>query len=169
MSDKGRVSEVQSVTFTRTLPGPIEKVWDHLTKTELLPQWFGDQSRIEPRQGGAVLLMGQHIRGTVTQWQPPKKLVYTWNVFAPGDPPDAVSAYPESYPTFELQARGDEVVLTFSHFPIPPRFAPQTMMGWHTMLDILAAGVRGERPHERAVYSAQNAARYGVDLNKLET
>jgi len=34
--------------------------------------------------------MGGHIRGTVTQWQPPRKLIYTWNVFDPGAGPDAV-------------------------------------------------------------------------------
>ncbi len=38
--------------------------------------------------------MGGHIRGVVTQWQPPGRLAYTWNVYNPGD---AVSSYPESY------------------------------------------------------------------------
>src|SRR3569832_2713540 len=81
MSARGEMTKVPCVTFTRTLPGPIEKVWAHITDTKLLPAWFGDYSTIEPRQGGRVSLMGGHIRGVVTQWQPPKKLVYTWNVF----------------------------------------------------------------------------------------
>lgn len=72
-------------------------------------------------------LMGGHIRGIVTQWQPPKKLIYTWNVFNPDDGPDTVSAYPESYPTFELEPREEnEVMLTFTHFPISERFVPQS-------------------------------------------
>ena len=140
MNNKGEVSTVGCVTFRRVLPGPIDKVWAHLTNTKLLPSWFGEDSSIEGRQGGVVRLMGGHIRGVVTQWQPPKRLIYTWNVFDPTDRPDAVSTHPESYPTFELEpcSGGNEVTLTFKHFPIPEHMIPQSAVGWHTMLDILA-------------------------------
>lgn len=167
MSDRGELTTVPAVKFERLLPGPIEKVWAHLTETELLPAWFGDESRIEPRAGGRVWLMGGHIRGTVTQWQPPHRLVYTWNVFEPGDPLEAVSPYPESYPTFELAMHGDGVRLTFTHFPVLERFAPQNAMGWHTMLDLLAAALNGDAPVDRSVFTARNAALYGVDLGSL--
>ena len=167
MSAKGEMSSVACVTFTRTLPGPIERVWSFIADTSHLPAWFGAQSSIEPRQGGKVSLMGGHIRGVVTQWQPPRKLVYTWNVFGPDDPADAVSVYPESYPTFELEARGSEVLLTFTHFPVLERFMAQNAMGWHTMLDILDAALRGETVEERPVYMKKNAALYGVDMNNL--
>ena len=167
MSDKGEFGSVACVTFRRVLPGPIERVWAHLTEPSQLPAWFGADSSIEPRQGGRVSLMGGHIRGVVTRWQPPTKLIYTWNVFGPDDPPDAVSAYPESYPTFDLEARGSDVVLTFQHFPVLERFMPQNAMGWHTMLDILRASLRGERIEERPVYMKKNAALYGVDLANL--
>ncbi|HEX4304146.1 MAG TPA: SRPBCC domain-containing protein [Rhizomicrobium sp.] len=153
--------------FERTLPGPIERVWAFIAEVRHLPAWFGADSSIEPRQGGAVRLMGGHVRGVVTQWQPPKKLVYTWNVFGPNDAADAVSAYPESYPTFELEAAGDRVKLTFTHFPVLERFASQNAMGWHTMLDILAAGLRGETVQERPAYMQKNAALYGIDLSNL--
>jgi uncharacterized protein YndB with AHSA1/START domain len=167
MSAKGEMSSVPCVTFTRLLAGPIDRVWAHITDTRLLPAWFGEDSRIEPRQGGAVHLLGGHIRGTVTQWQPPRKLIYTWNVFDPGDGPEVVSRYPESYPTFELAPSGAEVVLTFKHFPILERFIAQNAMGWHTMLDVLAATLRGEAVEERSVYARKNAELYGVDLANL--
>ena len=166
-SGRGEMSSVACVRFTRTLPGPIERVWSFLAQTDRLPAWFGADSSIEPRAGGPVSLMSGHIRGVVTQWQPPRKLVYTWNVFGPNDPPDAVSAYPESYPTFELEPRGSEVLLTFTHFPVLERFVAQNAMGWHTMLDILGAALRGEKIEERPVYMKTNAALYGVDLNNL--
>jgi uncharacterized protein YndB with AHSA1/START domain len=161
------MSTVPCVTFTRTLPGPITRVWSFIAETKHLPAWFGGDSSIEPHAGGAVRLMGGHIRGVVTQWQPPKKLVYTWNVFAPGDAADAVSAYPESYPTFELAETGTDVTLTFTHFPVLERFVPQNAMGWHTMLDILEAGLRGEAVPARPELMKKNAALYGVDLNAL--
>ena len=168
MNSKGEVSSVPCLTFRRTLPGPIEKVWVHLTDTALLPAWFGKESSIEGRQGGMVRLMGGHIRGVVTQWQPPKKLVYTWNVFDPNDGPDAVSVYPESYPTFELEAQeGNKVMLTFTHFPILERFVPQSTVGWHTMLDILIAALNGEAVNERSAFMQKNAELYKVDLNNL--
>lgn len=45
------------VRIERLLPGPVERVWEHLTNTRLLQGWFGEKSYIEPRQGGAVRLM----------------------------------------------------------------------------------------------------------------
>jgi uncharacterized protein YndB with AHSA1/START domain len=168
MSDRGEMSKLPCITFTRTLPGPVEKVWSFLTDPRNLPAWFGENSSIEPKQGGAVRLMGGHIRGVVTQWQPPKKLIYTWNVFGPDDGTDAVSAYPESYPTFELAPHGEtDMVLTFTHFPVLERFVPQNAMGWHTMLDILDATLYTGKADERAVYMKKNAALYGVNLNDL--
>ena len=167
MSDQGKLSKVPCVTFTRTLPGPIARVWSFIAETKHLPGWFGDDSSIEPRQGGAVRLLGGHIRGVVTQWQPPKKLVYTWNVFGPDDAADAVSAYPESYPTFELAEAGADVTLTFTHFPVLERFVQQNAMGWHTMLDILEVGLRGETAPPRPELMKKNAALYGVDLANL--
>lgn len=164
---KGEMSKVPCITFTRLLPGPIERVWEHLTDPRLLPTWFGEVATIEPRQGGTVRLVNGHVRGVVTQWLPPRKLIYTWNVFDPGAPEDAVSAYPESYPTFELEARGDDVLLTFKHFPILERFIPQNAMGWHTMLDMLSATLAGEPIQDRIEYVTRNATLYGVDLKNL--
>lgn len=168
MSEKGKVSALRCLTFTRLLPGPVEKVWDHLTETSLLPSWFGEDSHIEPHVGGTVRLMSGHIRGVVTQWQPPTKLTYTWNVFEPDAAVDAVSAYPESYPSFELESRGDEVFLTFQHLPIMDRMVPQSAMGWHTMIDILQAALRRGDIPDGSQLMKKNAEIYGVDMANLE-
>ena len=156
------------VRLERLLPGPITRVWDHLTRPELLPGWFGGKSSIEPRTGGAVSLMDGHIRGTVTRWAPPHQLSYTWNVFAPGDGPEAMSAYPESYLTLTLETRGGQVLLTLDHLPVLERFEKQNAMGWHTFLDILSDTLELRAVGERKEYTVRNAARYGVDLSNLQ-
>lgn len=165
--DRAQMGRAATVEFVRILPGPIERVWMHLTDTTLLPAWFGDDSAIEPRLGGKVALMGGHIRGVVTQWRPPLKLAYTWNVFDPGDAADAFSAYPESLLTFMLEPHGSDVKVTLTHAPILERFEKQNAMGWHTFLDILSAAARAQPVQERAAYMKKNAALYGVDLANL--
>ena len=163
MSDLGQLGAAATVRFERCLPGPIERVWEFLTDTARLPSWFGSGT-IEPRAGGAVRLMDGHIRGVVTQWEPPHKLAYTWNVFNPGEDK---SDYPESYLTITLEPAGDAVQLTLTHMPVLERFEKQNAMGWHTYLDMLGGAVRGEPVEARAVYMKRNAALYGVDLGNL--
>jgi uncharacterized protein YndB with AHSA1/START domain len=166
-AELGKSARVLSVEFERHLPGPIERVWQHLTDTKLLPAWFGAESRIEARLGGAVSLMGGHIRGVVTLWQPPRRLSYTWNVFAPNDGPDAASAYPESYLSFALEPVADSVRLLLTHLPVLDRFEQQNKMGWHTFLDMLATSLNGAKVAERPFYMKKNAALYGIDLDNL--
>lgn len=163
MSDLGRMDKAAMVRFRRTLPGPIERVWECLSDPARLPGWFGNGT-IEPRAGGAVCLMDGHVRGVVTQWDPPRKLAYTWNVFNPGEDR---SDYPESYLTVTLEPAGDAVLLTLTHLPVLERFEKQNAMGWHTYLDMLGAAVRGENVEARPAYMKRNAALYGVDLNNL--
>jgi uncharacterized protein YndB with AHSA1/START domain len=155
--------EASGVRLERLLSDRAERVWEFLTQAERLPGWYGNGA-IEPRVGGAVRLMDGHIRGTVTQCRAPKKLVYTWNVFSPGE---TESAYPESYLTLELEPRANDTFLRLTHLPVLDRFKKQNAMGWHTFLDMLDAAVRGETPEPRASYAKRNAERYGVDLNNL--
>ena len=154
---KGEIVSESAVRFVRQFDAPSEKIWAFLTDSALLPEWYGD-GVIEPREGGRVSLMGGHIRGVVTAWRPETFLGYTWNVFQPGED---VSSWPVSYLEFALD--GARLILT--HRPIPMAMQKQTMMGWHTMLDLIQAGLRGEYP-ERADLFPRNAALYGVDMTK---
>jgi uncharacterized protein YndB with AHSA1/START domain len=164
MADLGEMFRAPGVRFWRRLPGPIERVWAHLTDPAQLSGWYDAGSVIEPREGGAVRLNDGHIRGVVTQWRPPVKFAHTWNVFAPGE---AVSAYPESYLTLELTQEGGDVALTLVHLPVLDRFEPQNAMGWATFLDILDDTVGGRTVGPRRSYMERNAALYGVDLATL--
>jgi uncharacterized protein YndB with AHSA1/START domain len=160
---KGEVVNEFAVRFVRDLAAPPERVWEFLTDNARLPEWYG-QGRIEPREGGAVSLMGGHIKGVVTLWRPEKLLGYTWNVHAPGE---TDSQWPVSYLEMALEAQGAGTKLTLTHRPIPEAMQPQTAMGWHTYLDLLAAGLGGEFPG-RAELFAKNASLYGVDVDNLK-
>src|SRR5262249_42357661 len=128
---KGEIVAESAVRFVRALPAPPARVWEFLTDCARLPEWFGE-GVIEPREGGAVSLMGGHVRGVVTAWRPEKLLGYTWNVFSPRD---AESKWPVSYLEFHL----DGSTLKLMHRPVPAAMQAQTMMGWHTMLDLIEA------------------------------
>jgi uncharacterized protein YndB with AHSA1/START domain len=162
--NKGRAIEELAVVFERDLPASSAKVWAFLTEPERLAGWYGE-AMIEPREGGTITLMGGHVRGVITGWQPHQFLAHTWNVFAVGDTSPAA---PITYLEFALTENGEAAHLVLTHRPIPARMQPQTMMGWHTFLDMLEAGLRGQAVQERDRYMQKNAALYGVDLNKLQ-
>jgi uncharacterized protein YndB with AHSA1/START domain len=160
MSEGAQFTHAHMVRFERLLPGPVERAWQILTETSRLPGWYGE-GHIEPRTGGTVSLMGGHIRGTVTQYLPPQRLAYSWNVFNPGD---EVSPYPESYLSLELNPAGGDTALTLTHLPVLERFVKLNAMGWHTYLDMVAAALRGEPVAPRDAYMTRNAKLYGIDL-----
>jgi uncharacterized protein YndB with AHSA1/START domain len=160
---KGVIIPESAVRFVRTFDAPVRRVWDFLTNGALLPEWYGDGA-IEPREGGAVSLMAGHIRGVVTGWRPEKFLAYTWSVF---QPEEEVSAWPMSYVELALEADGSGTRLILTHRPIPAAMQSLTMIGWHTMLDMIAAGLNGEFP-PRTEMMPQSAALYGVELDALK-
>jgi uncharacterized protein YndB with AHSA1/START domain len=162
--NKGRVMEEAAIVFERELAAAPDRAWGFLTEPSLLSGWYGE-AVIEPREGGKIELMGGHIRGVITGWRPQQFLAYTWNVFQPGE---AFSQWPVTYLEFALEPVGATTRLTLTHRPIPPRMQPQTMMGWHTFLDMLETGARGEAVQARGHTMQKNAALYGVDLNNLQ-
>jgi uncharacterized protein YndB with AHSA1/START domain len=164
LAEQGEVLPESAVRFIRDFDAPAARVWAFLTDSALLPQWYGE-GVIEPREGGHVSLMGGHIRGVVTGWQPQKFLAYTWNVFQPGE---EVSGWPISYLELALEDTGKGTRLFLIHRPIPQAMQKLTMIGWHTMLDMIAEGLKGKFP-PRADVMHRNAEIYGVELPQKVT
>lgn len=143
--------EGETLKIERLLPGPASRIWDYLTQSGLRRQWLAS-GEMEPRVGGAMTLTwrndelndppGQRPDGfgeehsmeaQITVWDPPRKLAYTWNSTG------GVS--------FELQPRGDEVLLILIHSRIADRGARVSISaGWHMHLAIMAARLRGDTP-----------------------
>jgi len=163
MSQDAQFTHAHMVRFDRVIDATPDKVWAVLTEVQLLPGWYGN-GVIEPRVGGKVELMGGHIRGTVTQHQPSRKIAYTWNVFSPGE---EESAYPESYLTLELALKDGRTLLTLTHLPVLEQFVKLNAMGWHTFLEMVDAASTGAPVEPRETYMKRNAERYGIDLSRL--
>ncbi|MFI5033879.1 MAG: SRPBCC domain-containing protein [Reyranellales bacterium] len=153
-SPDAQFTQANMVRFERTIHAASDAIWSMLVDTSCLPGWYG-KGRIEGRVGGAVSLMDGHIRGTVTQWLPMKKLAYTWNVFALSQ---TVSDFPESYLTLELD--GDR--LTLMHLPVLEEFVKLNAVGWHAFLDMVDAAARDAPVEPRENYMKRAAKRYGV-------
>ncbi|HSI01001.1 MAG TPA: SRPBCC domain-containing protein [Reyranella sp.] len=160
MSHDAQFTHAHMVRFERLVDASPAAIWAVLTDPARLPGWYGADGILEGQVGGAVSFMTGHIRGTITQWQPAKKLAHSWNVFAPGE---TESRFPESYLTLEL----DGGKLTLTHLPVLEAFVKLNAMGWHTFLDMVDAAARGVTVEPRETCMKRNAGRYGVDLSKL--
>ena len=164
-SEDAQFETAHMVRFERALCAPLAELWALLTEPALLPGWYGADAMIEEGEGGKVRLMGNHIRGTITQYRRQARLAYSWNVFAGAE---EFPALPESYLTIDLIETDAGVTLRFLHGPVLARFEQQNAMGWATFLDMLTAAAHGETVQPRADYMRANAEKYGVDLNALE-
>src|SRR5687767_8696844 len=155
MNEYGVVTEPGAVRFERLLPGPIERVWAHLTESEKRGRWLAS-GEMELREGGNVTLEFKHknlssqiertpdrykeyeegatMQGRITRCEPPRLLSYTW-----GERADETSLV-----TFELEPQGNEVRLIVTHRRLPNRREMISVSGgWHTHLAILADELSG--------------------------
>jgi uncharacterized protein YndB with AHSA1/START domain len=147
----GVLTEPATLTIQRLLPGPIERVWAYLTESDLRRRWLA-AGRMEMTVGAGFELTWRNdelvdppgrrppgfssehkMQSRITELDPPRKLVFTWQ--GSGDV------------SFELEQKGDDVLLTVIHRRLPNRTTMlKVAAGWHMHLDVLAARVRGREP-----------------------
>src|SRR5215470_3622731 len=151
LDDYGALTAPATLTIQRLLPGPIERVWAYLTESDLRRQWLA-AGEMEMKVGAPFEFVGRNdeltdppgqrppgfseehrMQSRITELDPPRKLAITWQ--GSGDV------------SFELEPKGDEVLLTVTHRRVPDR---STLLkvgpGWHMHLDILLARATGTEP-----------------------
>jgi uncharacterized protein YndB with AHSA1/START domain len=142
------------IRLVRTLPGPIERVWEYLTDPEKRARWFCG-GVLEQKAGGKVEFAMVHknlapnetpppefakvqdpgvtFEGRVLRCEPPRLLAYT---FGSND----------SEVTFELTPQGRQVLLVLTHRTRGAEEGAELTnyaSGWHTHLTHLLAQLEG--------------------------
>ena len=147
----GVLIEPATLKIQRLLPGPIERVWAYLTESDLRRQWLA-AGQMEMKVGAPVELVwrndeltkppGQRppgfsgerrMQSRITELDPPRKIAIAWD--GSGDV------------SFELEPKGNEVLLTVIHRRLPDRTSLMGVgAGWHAHLDLLVARASGKEP-----------------------
>jgi uncharacterized protein YndB with AHSA1/START domain len=144
----GVLTEPATLTIQRVLPGPVERVWAYLTDSDLRRKWLAagrmegkagtpfefvwrnDELTDPPGERPAAFSAERRMQCRITEFDPPRKLSFTWE--GSGDV------------SFELEAKGGNVLLTVTHRRLPDRTALHSVSaGWHAHLDVLAARMAG--------------------------
>jgi uncharacterized protein YndB with AHSA1/START domain len=149
--DYGVLTEPGALKIQRLLPGPIERIWAYLTESELRRKWLAagememkvgapfelvwrnDELTDPPGQRPPGLGDERRMRTRITELDPPRKLAFAWE--GSGDV------------SFELEPKGNEVLLTVIHRRLPDRATLLRVgSGWHMHLDVLVARTTGKKP-----------------------
>jgi uncharacterized protein YndB with AHSA1/START domain len=176
----GVLKDSETFRIERLLPGPIERVWSYLTDPEKRRKWFGG-GPMDLRAGGGVELQFRfselssettpadqadacEVAGLVTKCEPPRLLSYTWGTEA-----DA------SEVSFELEARGERVLLVITHRGLRNRgMVLKVASGWHTHLELLCDHLNDREPRPfwttKTRLESEYRERLGVmNSNHIET
>lgn len=147
----GELTEPDTLTIRRLLPGPIDRVWAYLTESDLRRKWMA-AGEMEMRLGGAFDLTWRNdeltsppgtrpagfgpehsMQGRITELDPPYHLGITWGS--------------TGGVAFELEQQGRNVLLTVTHRRVADRATLLNVSaGWHAHLDLLAARIGGTEP-----------------------
>jgi len=139
-----------SLVYTIYIASTPEKVWEALTSAEYSREYFsGFGVEVEDRVGGAFVLRAPdgsvHIGGEVIAYDPPRKLLITFNVNWPG----LVEALGETLVTYEIEQAGDAVRLTMTESndrPISDDILSGGRDGWPAILSSLKSVLETGKP-----------------------
>ena len=146
-----------TLTFTRRLKHPVDKVWAALTVPERIADWLATAT-ISPGPGlGAdfalhFINLDYRMAGKIVAYEPPRLIAWTW---PDGDLPDSVVR-------FELEPDGAGCLLTLTQDRQRLEHLHDVAAGWHTHLEGLSGAVDGVHTPWSAEREAVHARRYAA-------
>lgn len=148
MDDFVTYPEPAVLEIYRDLPGPIERVWDYLTRSELRQKWIC-AGNVSDTVGGEIVFEFDHSRlseqsppeshgdggtvrmiGFVRVYDKPHHLAFSWPSGAGETPTEVVIRLSETERGVRLHLRHEKLA-TDAH-------KSGASAGWHTHLDILS-------------------------------
>ena len=121
------------VKLERVFQHPINKVWDALTKTEILKIWFTDIEMDFKVRGKMTVWFKDAARtatsGEILEIKPPTRFVFMWE--------DELA----EWDLFELDKKSCRLVLTYSK--VSELYAASVPGGFHVLLDQLETVLNG--------------------------
>ena len=124
--------------FERRIEHPIEDVWEAIATPGGIRGWLGS-ARLDLTEGGEVRLqfdktVGNVVEGHVTTVDPPRVLEYTFG-------------QDDSVLRWELAPDGDAATKLVLTHTLPSReHLPETLAGWHTLIELIPAAIAGDHP-----------------------
>ena len=158
-----------TLEIIRILPGPIERVWDHLTQSHLRAKWLC-AGEVESRPGGKIIFDFDHRRlsnspppedhkdqqvvtfeGEVLRHEPPHTLAFRW--------PEEDGA--GTIVTIRLETVDDGVRLHLVHDRLSkPAHRNGAAGGWHAHLDLLDDVLNGREVRDFWLHYTPLEAKY---------
>ena len=122
------------------IDAPLEHVFDHFVRPELLVRWMGDAARLEAQDGGvfSVDINGVLIRGHFVRVDRPRLIEVAWGELGNEAMPPGATRLRVAF-----EARGPTTRVTLEHTGLDPAEAAKHAVGWpHFMgrLEVLAGG-----------------------------
>jgi uncharacterized protein YndB with AHSA1/START domain len=130
--------------FEETYPHPLDAVWASLTSAEALSAWLNEMVGFEPVVGRRFQMRCTRDDGSVDVYrcevlelEPPRRMVWSWLLEQPGDPPPTRVEF-----RLEPLASGTRLVVRHSG-ERPEEIAERFRQGWPTKLAALGEGLGG--------------------------
>lgn len=153
VDDYARLTAPSTLFLQRVLPGPIDRVWQYLTDSDLRRQWLAagtmqlvpgapfelvwrnDELTHPPMQRPEGFGQEERMQSEIIAADPPHRLVFRW-----GETGEV---------RMELAEQGAHVVLSLTHLRVSdPAMILMVGPGWHAHLDVLRARLAGTEPAE---------------------
>ena len=140
----GVLTEPATLTIRRVLPGPIERVWAHLTESDLRRRWLAsgtmelavgapfelvwrnDELTEPPGERPPGFAAEHRMQSRISECEPPRRLSFAWQ--NSGDVTIALD-----------ELANGQVLLTLTHRRLPDAASLNIAAGWHAHLDLLVA------------------------------